>query len=55
MAFKQPLADVMRPVSLEQMVGQKHLVQGARFIRLLRSILQLVYYYGDHLDQGKLL
>ena len=30
MAFKQPLADVMRPTSLEQMVGQKQLLGPGR-------------------------
>lgn len=30
MAFKQPLADVMRPTSLEQMVGQKQLFSPGR-------------------------
>ena len=30
MAFKQPLADVMRPTSLEQMVGQRQLLSPGR-------------------------
>lgn len=30
MAFKQPLADLMRPTTLEQMVGQEHLLAPGR-------------------------